>query len=173
MHSNPLLWLSRHKDKSGRALIGPAAYIAGERLKSDIVMSRMLPTVTMNWSQAHHVDKSRRTGSLNPSEASLAARQRMNKAMTFVGPEFSGILIDLCGFDKGLETMESERHWPARSGKLVIRLALDCLARYYGYADEAYGSQSRAIVGWQEYEPGSSTVLAQPAKARNTAAQSV
>jgi Domain of unknown function (DUF6456) len=156
---NSLLWLARHKDKAGTALIGQAAYAAGERLRSDIDLARMVPSVTMSWSQTQHVDTSRGTGALNPSEATMAARQRMNLAMKFVGPEFSGILIDLCGFDKGLEAIESERHWPARSGKLVLRLALECLARHYGYADSTKGPIARNTKTWRDGPKG--TILLQ------------
>jgi hypothetical protein len=148
--TNVLLWLSKHKGKSGRALIGPAAFAAGERLKADMALAHLVPSTTMRWSQTQHVDVSRSTGGLNPTDAAIAARQRMNQALEFVGPELSGILVDLCGFDKGIEAIESERQWPARSGKLVLRLALDCLARHYGYSDTAHGAARRITRTWRD-----------------------
>lgn len=147
---NALLWLARHKDRSGKMLIGHAAFAAGERLKCDMAKAHFMPSITMSWSPTHHVDKSRNGLAMNPTEAATAARQRMNQALQFVGPELSGILIDLCGFDKGLETIESERQWPSRSGKLIARLALECLARHYGYQDTATGKRNAPTTAWRE-----------------------
>ncbi|MGL4635170.1 MAG: DUF6456 domain-containing protein [Beijerinckiaceae bacterium] len=148
--SNPLLWLFRHRDKGGKTHIGPAAFAAGERLRADIAIGQLMQKTTMDWSRSQHVDQSRGAPSLNPAEAMTAARQRVNKAMTFVGAEFSGILIDLCAYDKGLETIELERQWPARSAKLVLRLALDCLARHYGFTDQAQGPTSGRLTVYRD-----------------------
>jgi hypothetical protein len=147
---NPLLWLYRRKDKSGESIIGAAAFAAGERLRSDLTFSGMLPNVTMNWSNAGGADRSHSGVKLNPAEASIAARQRVDLAMRSVGPEFAGLLMDLCGFCKGLETIEMERSWPQRSGKVVARLALAALARHYGLDDVGRGRRSLPIRQWAE-----------------------
>jgi Domain of unknown function (DUF6456) len=145
---NPLLWLFRRKNRDGESLISAASYAAGERLRADLTFSGKLPKVTMNWSSQGGVDVSRTAQGLNPTEAVIAARQRVDLAMRAVGPEFSGLLMDLCGFCKGLEAIEQQRGWPQRSGKVVVQLALASLARHYGLDDVAIGRESSRIRQW-------------------------
>ncbi len=145
---SPLLWMFRRKDKSGEGLIGPAAFAAGERLRADLTFAGMLPRVTMNWSSQPRGSHSDQSGRLNPTEAALAARQRVDLAMRAVGPEFSGLLFDLCGFGKGLELIERDRNWPVRSAKIVVKLALASLARHYGLDDVAMGRSKGRLQGW-------------------------
>ncbi len=145
---NPLLWMFRRKDKAGEGLIGPAAFAAGERLRADLTFAGLLPRVTMNWSAQPRSDRADQSGRLNPTEAALAARQRVDMAMRAVGPEFSGLLFDLCGFGKGLEVIERDRNWPARSAKVVVRLALASLARHYGFEDVATGQRTGRPQAW-------------------------
>ena len=138
---SPLLWLYRRKDSSGQRLIGEASFAAGERLRCDFTFGHMAPRVTLSWSAP--VDASRKPDGGEPSENALAAKQRVRRALERVGPELSGILIDVCCFLKRLEDVERDRGWPARSAKVILTLALSRLARHYGYSDKAEGSAQR------------------------------
>ena len=59
----------------------------------------------------------------------IAARQTVHLALGTVRPEFAGLLLDICCFLKGLEDIERECALPARSGKVVLQLALSRVAR--------------------------------------------
>jgi hypothetical protein len=138
---SPLLWLHRRRDADGNRLIGDAMFAAGERLRADFTFGNMTPRVTLNWTAA--VQGSRNPHGADPSESTLAARQRVRRAVERVGPELSGVLIDVCCFLKRLEDVERDRRWPARSAKVILTLALQRLARHYGYSDCAEGRSLR------------------------------
>ncbi len=144
---SPLLWMHRRKGAGGEGMIGDAAFAAGERLRNDLTIAGILPKVTMDWSNAARVDRSARSR-IDLTEMAIAARQRVDAAMRMVGPEFSGLLVDLCGFGKGLELIERERRWPARSAKVVVKLALASLARHYGLDDVAVGRSRSRPASW-------------------------
>ena len=146
---SPLAWLRRRKDATGQPLIGAAAFSAGERFRADLTLARTLPRVTADWSGIGGTGRSHSTGPELMLDRVLAARQRIDAAAKAVGPELAGLLIDVCGFLKGLEDVERERRWPARSAKVVLGIALDRLATHYGYADEARGrSHAARILAW-------------------------
>ncbi len=145
---SPLAWLHRRKGPDGRPLIDAAAFAAGERLRQDVTLAGALPSVSANWSSAV-ASHARGPHRLEAGEAMVAARQRLDKAMRAVGPEFAGLLLDVCGFLKGLEQVERERGWPARSGKIVLGLALARLAAHYGIAAEARGPSQGRMRRWQ------------------------
>jgi len=140
---SPLAWLARRKGKDGAPLVDAACLEAGERLRRDLTIGAMLPRTTANWSAAV-ASGSRSLGPTDFTDAMIAARQRARAALAAVGPDLSGLLIDICGFLKGLETIERERCWPARSGKLVLELALRQLCRHYGLESVARGRAAGA-----------------------------
>jgi hypothetical protein len=145
---SPLAWLARRKGSNGRALIEPHQLLAGERMRADFTYAQMMPRTTANW-HAPVAGRGRDAGSAyHITEQVIAARQRLRHALDAVGPEFSGLLIDICCFLKKLDAVERERGWPARSAKVVLQLALERLARHYGYRAEIRGRASAPIRAW-------------------------
>ena len=135
---SPLAWLARRKGRDGLALIDPVCLAAGERLRRDFTMAQMLPRVTSDWS-GNAGGQSGGASAIHFSEAAAGARQRVDRALEAAGDEFAGLLLDVCGFLKGLEVVEGERGWPQRSARVVLVLALGRLAKHYGLAGEARG----------------------------------
>lgn len=147
---SPLAWLARRRGRDGRALIDPHQLQAGERLRADFTRAQLMPRTTSDWTRpiasGRRGASGERSGAL--TDAIVNARQRMRRALDAVGPEFAGLLIDVCCFLKGLEDVERERTWPARSAKVVLQLALDRLARHYGYAHDARGYGHAGLRAW-------------------------
>lgn len=137
---SPLAWLARRRDREGRAYLSPARLAAGERLRADYTLARMMPTVTSNWSIGRIQGGAAGVAGLaDLTDRAVAARGRVEAALGAVGLDLAGVLTDVCCFLKGLETVESERRWPARSAKVVLDIALGRLADHYGLAEEARG----------------------------------
>ena len=127
----PLAWLARRRGRDGAPLLAPELFQAGERLRRDFDLARTLPAIGARW------DGIAAQGQHQPQDMPmlarrLAARQRIERAMQEVGPEFSDLLFDICASLKGLEVIETERAWPRRSARVVLDLALSKLARHYG-----------------------------------------
>jgi hypothetical protein len=132
---SPLSWLHRRRDKQGRPLLSDHAFDAGERLRADFWFAAMTPRVTANWSPLSRDRSAQRStpgGDLDMSDNVVAAKERVRRALAAVGPELSGILIDVCCHERGIEDTERETGWPVRSGRIVLQLALERLARHYG-----------------------------------------
>ncbi len=155
MAESPLAQLARRKTKDGKPFLSEPEFQAGERLRSDYTRGRIMPRLGANWVAS--VASGRRVGAGGVAEltdAALAARQRVDNAVAAVGPELSGVLIDVCCFLKGLELVETERGWPVRSAKIVLKSALGVLARHYSPPDAARRREHRVLHwGTQDYRP--------------------
>ena len=143
---SPLAWLARRCGRDGRALIERHQLQAGERLRADFTMADLMPRITSSWMSpvASGANGVAREATLTMTDA----RRRVHQALDAVGPDMAGLLVDVCCFLKGLEDVERERQWPVRSAKIVLRVALDHLARHYGYAAEARGRARTPLRSW-------------------------
>jgi hypothetical protein len=146
---SPLAWLARRRRADGTTLIDAVQFAAGERLREDFTRAQLMARTTVDWGAAAGGGRrGTHNGATAMTDVVVAARQRVRHALDAVGPEFAGFLLDVCCFLKGLEQVEHERRWPARSAKLVLQLGLDCLARHYGLRREIRGADRPEIGAW-------------------------
>ncbi len=155
---DPLGWLQARKGRGGKPLLGSAQLEAGLRLRRDFTLGHFTPRMTASWQQAGQGRKGRRNragGSVELSDAALAARQRFRKSLAAVGPELSGVLVDICCYLTGLEDAEKINGWPQRSGKLVLQMALSALARHYGLISDQGSGWRNPVRHWgaEDYRP--------------------
>lgn len=150
---SPLAGMARLKEKSGEAYLPESAIAAGERLHADFTRGGLQPRMTMSWEPRIATRQKGEAGAAREiSDTALAARLRVARAIEAIGPELSGIALDVCCFMKGLETVERERQWPARSAKLMLRASLMALARHYAPPGSASGARAR-VWGAEGYRP--------------------
>jgi len=147
----PLGWLARRKGADGKALISLEAFQAGERLREDFTQAGLSPHLTLNWDRLGTPIAGRRNQAGAPGGGifALDAQRRFHDALAAVGPGLSDLLIAVCCHLQGLETAEQHFRWPARSGKVVLAIALDRLARHYGFLPPGPPARRAAAPGRQ------------------------
>lgn len=150
--ASPLARLAARRGRDGKPLVDAGQRAAGERLRADFGFAQLGPRVTMDWSGfggAGGGPSLGRGGAAELSDAVAAARERVRRALSALGPELADVALDVCCFEVGLEEVERARGWPVRSAKVVLAIALDRLAAHYGVASEASGPEKpRGIRSW-------------------------
>ena len=129
---SPLEWLSRRRGKDGKAFISKDQFNAGERLRRDFTFAQLEPRVTGSWSPVARAAVSGFAGEPEVSAQAVDAKRRFYRALDMVGPGLCDILVEVCCHLNGLAEAERKFDWPARSGKVVLGIALDNLVRHYG-----------------------------------------
>lgn len=127
---SPLALLARRKDKNGKPFLSPELVTAGERLREDFELSQMGPRVTQNWDRFMTAGDRGSYQSGSGGGAS-GARDRVANALRDLGPGLGDVVLRCCCFLEGMETAEKRMGWSARSGKIVLRIALQRLKLHY------------------------------------------
>lgn len=120
---SPLVWLHARGHLSDRLLD------AGEALRADYERAQLSASVTMRWDPVQVKTTGER--GLSPTERQIAARQRFNGAIAAAGRGLEDILWRVVCAGEGLPEAEKTLGWPARSGKLVLKIALERVADFY------------------------------------------
>ncbi len=134
---SPLTALARRRDKNGEPFLNDDLVTVGERLREDFELAQMGPRVAQNWDRFLTAGG---RGSFVPDsgvgDGPSNARKRVADALSDLGPGLSDVVLRCCCYLEGLETAEKKLGWSARSGKIVLRIALMRLKRHY---DETIG----------------------------------
>jgi Domain of unknown function (DUF6456) len=123
---SPLAWLHARGHLTDRQLL------AGEKLRGDYEAAALGVNITMCWENTP-MSRTRRSAPspMAPSERVIAAKARFDGAVAALGNDLSDIAWRVICAGEGMPIAERSMGWPARSGKLVLRIALDRLADFY------------------------------------------
>ncbi|MDF3413681.1 helix-turn-helix domain-containing protein [Sulfitobacter sp. M57] len=129
---SPLSALARRRNKDGKPFLSEPLVHAGERLREDFELAQMDSTTVQNWDQflTAGVCPGTPLGSGAGSGASQA-RARVTAALDDLGAGLADVALRCCCYLEGLEAAEKRLGWSARSGKVVLRIALMRLKRHY------------------------------------------
>lgn len=123
---SPLSWLHSRGHLTDRQLL------AGEKLRGDYEAAMLGQQVTMRWENVP-LSRERRSApsGLNQTERIMSAKKRFDDAMATLGSDLADIAWRVICAGESMPVAEREMAWPVRSGKLVLRIALDRLATFY------------------------------------------
>jgi hypothetical protein len=126
LSESPLSWLHARGHLSNRQML------AGETLRGDYESAALGPHVTMSWENIPPSRQKRSAPSgLNRTERMMQAKQRFDSALIALGPDLSDIAWRVICVGESIPAAEREMSWPVRSGKIVLKIALDRLAAFY------------------------------------------
>jgi DNA-binding PadR family transcriptional regulator len=138
---SPVAMLARRRDRDGQPFLAPDLVAAAERLREDFEVAQMGPRVAQNWERFLTGGDRGSHGGGGPAEGPRAARERVTGALHDLGPGLADVALRCCCFLEGLEAAEQRMGWSARSGKVVLRIALTRLKRHY----DDQGARARMI----------------------------
>jgi hypothetical protein len=123
---SPLSWLHAHGHLDERQ------FLAGEKLRGDYEAACLGPRITMAWDQLS-VSRGKRGAAspMTPTDYMLNAKRRFDGGIDALGRDLSDIAWRVICAGDTVPAAEKSMGWPLRSGKLVLRIALDRLADYY------------------------------------------
>jgi uncharacterized protein DUF6456 len=123
---------------------------AGERVRLLVERARLSPRLTMSYDATRTAGGGGALGPADISDSAVDARRKLDEVARLLPPDCRGVVFDVCGLLKGLQVVETERGWPRRSAKMVLRIALEQLATHWGLSGEARGRDSGRLGGWLE-----------------------
>lgn len=149
LSESPVARLAIAPARGGRPFLERHHVEAAERLRRLVERAGLLPRTTTNYALAGGAG-SRGNGASDITDMAADARKELSRIVAVLPRDCAAVAIDVCGFLKGLQQVEAERGWPRRGAKLVLRVALDCLAAHFGLSAAAIGPPSRRPRRWME-----------------------
>jgi hypothetical protein len=140
---SPVQVLARRRDRDGKPFLSAELVTAAEQLRMDFELAQMGPRVTQNWERfLTGSDRGSMVGDGKTGGGARDARDRVSAALRDLGPGLGDMVLRCCCFQEGLEVAEKRMGWSARSGKIVLRIALQRLRLHY---EATYGKHGPLI----------------------------
>jgi Domain of unknown function (DUF6456) len=136
----PLMILSRRREKDGELFLRAGHVSAGERLREDYELAQMAEGANYDWEALIAGEVRTATRKTTPLSAEAAA-DRVAAALLALGAGLGDVALRCCCQLEGLESAERGLGWSARSGKIVLRIALQQLSLHY----ESLGERNKMI----------------------------
>jgi hypothetical protein len=128
---SPVVVLARRRDKDGKPFLGPELVVAAERLREDFEVAQTGPRQGQDWDRFLTAGVSGGATGGGAGHGPMAARDRLIAALNELGPGLGDVALRCCCHLEGVEAAEQAMGWSARSGKIVLRIALMRLKRHY------------------------------------------
>lgn len=135
---SPVTAMARRREKNGSPFLAPELVGAAERLREDFELAQMGPRAAQNSEQFLAAGA---TPNADAADGPSKARNRVLNALEDLGPGLGDVALRVCCFLEGLEAAEKRMGWSARSGKIVLRIALQRLRLHYA------GNAQSAMIG--------------------------
>lgn len=130
MAESPVVALARRREKDGTPFLEPGQVAAAERLREDFELSVAGPGGHADWEAFLLAAAEEETAAAMPQTGG-AAGERVRAALEALGPGLADVALRCCCLLEGLESLERRMGWSARSGKVVLRIALQRLNQHY------------------------------------------
>lgn len=111
---------------------------AAERIRGLVERAQLRPRTTINYSGAAAGGTQKNVAN-DLSDLAVDSRRILAKIHAELPAECAGVVLDVCGWLKGLQQVERDRGWPRRSAKLVLRIGLEQVAQQLGLGPHAIG----------------------------------
>ncbi len=148
LKEGPLAALATEKNGNPPFLC-PHHLVAAGRVQALALRAQMLQRITMSYDPTRIGGKnSGGSVAADLGVSAIDARKTLSAALSRLPPDCAGVVMDVCGFQKGLQLIEIERRWPRRSAKLILRLGLEQLAKQSGLGIVATGAISNGNNSW-------------------------
>ena len=134
---SPLIGLARRRDRDGKPFLRRDHLAAGEQLREDFEIAQMGGAGDgLNWLSYVAGPPSEEPCLSGPARI---AHDRVALALADLGPGLGDVALRACCYLEGMEVLEKHMGWSARSGKIVLRIALQRLIRHYARTQGRFG----------------------------------
>ncbi len=123
--------LARRRGQDGKPFLSADLVAAGDRLQEDFAIAGFGEAELLGWERPEALQPFYAATQSISDRLKRDARTRTLDAVRDLGPGLSEVALRCCCLREGLEATEKSLGWSARSGKVVLRIALHRLNLFY------------------------------------------